>query len=229
MDAHTTLCILLLLLTIARPGLGLSIKETVIPVYKIRGEDAVLNCYYDLEGEPLYSVKWYKDDEEFYRYMPGSSPAQSIFSRPGVTVNPSKSNASRVVLTRLDFRSSGLYRCEISVEDSFNTLNRFGRMMVVGECLVTRVCLVGQDVFSRQGVFIWPGCICLFPRVSLVASECLIVESAYLLEYVKQGDSLLQIRWTLHKKTRMQGVLSARLCDTSKSDWKLGLTTRLLE
>lgn len=46
----------------------------------------------------------------------------------------SKSNASRVVLTGLDFRSSGLYRCEISIEDSFNTLNRFGRMMVVGEC-----------------------------------------------------------------------------------------------
>ncbi|XP_066955774.1 uncharacterized protein [Macrobrachium rosenbergii] len=45
--------------------------------------------------------------------------------------NPSRSNASRVVLTNLDFRSSGLYRCEISADDSFNTLNRFRRMMVV--------------------------------------------------------------------------------------------------
>ncbi|XP_042243410.1 uncharacterized protein LOC121880314 [Homarus americanus] len=127
---NAALCVLFLL-ALTRPGTGLSILETVIPVYKIRGEDAVLNCHYDLEGEPLYSVKWYKDDEEFYRYMPGSVQTQSIFPRPGVTVDPSKSNASRVVLKRLDFRSSGLYRCEISVEDSFNTLNRFGRMMVV--------------------------------------------------------------------------------------------------
>ncbi|XP_071516740.1 uncharacterized protein [Panulirus ornatus] len=134
--ARAALC-LLLLLAVTRPGSGLIIQETVIPVYKIRGEDAELNCDYDLEGEPLYSVKWYKDDEEFYRYMPvstpahASTPAQSIFARPGVTVDPSRSNASRVVLTGLDFRSSGLYRCEISVLDSFNTLNRFGRMMVV--------------------------------------------------------------------------------------------------
>lgn len=73
------------------PGASLSITETVIPVYKIRGEDAELNCHYDLEGDPLYSVKWYKDDEEFYRYMPGSDShkAQSVFKRPGVEVDVS--------------------------------------------------------------------------------------------------------------------------------------------
>ncbi|XP_064108702.1 uncharacterized protein LOC135217036 [Macrobrachium nipponense] len=123
--------LIVLLLAYTRPGVALSILKTVIPFYKIRGEDAQLNCDYDLEGEPLYSVKWYKDDEEFYRYMPASNPPMNIFHRPGVTVETSRSNASRVVLTNLDFRSSGLYRCEISADDSFNTLNRFRRMMVV--------------------------------------------------------------------------------------------------
>lgn len=133
------LLLLLLLLAETPPGEGLSILDTIIPVYKIRGENAQLYCHYDLEGDVLYSVKWYKDDEEFYRYMPESSSSsssssnspQSIFPRPGICVDPTNSNASRVVLTGLDFRSSGLYRCEVSVENTFNTLNRFGRMLVV--------------------------------------------------------------------------------------------------
>ncbi|XP_045137266.1 uncharacterized protein LOC123519814 [Portunus trituberculatus] len=137
MEARTSYLLLFLLLTQAPQGEGLSILETIIPVYKIRGENAELYCHYDVEGEVLYSVKWYKDDEEFYRYMPGTSSSlsttspQSIFPRPGIYVDSSKSNASRVVLTDLDFRTSGLYRCEVSVENTFNTLNRFGRMLVV--------------------------------------------------------------------------------------------------
>ena len=46
----------------------------------------------------------------------------------------SQSNASQVVLRSVDFMSTGLYRCEISVDDSFDTLNKFGRLLVVGEC-----------------------------------------------------------------------------------------------
>ena len=32
------------------------------------GHDARLSCEFDMEGGTLYSVKWYKDDNEFYRY-----------------------------------------------------------------------------------------------------------------------------------------------------------------
>ena len=31
------------------------------------GDRAVLQCLYDLEGEELYSVKWYKQGQEFFR------------------------------------------------------------------------------------------------------------------------------------------------------------------
>ncbi|XP_068245517.1 uncharacterized protein [Palaemon carinicauda] len=37
-----------------------------VPVYKFRGEDAQLECKFDRGNDPLYSVKWYKDDDEFY-------------------------------------------------------------------------------------------------------------------------------------------------------------------
>ena len=68
---------------------GLKIIEARIPVYKLRGEDAELSCLYELGGDSLYSVKWYKDDEEFYRYMPANHPAQRVYPRPGVVVHVS--------------------------------------------------------------------------------------------------------------------------------------------
>ena len=39
----------------------------------------------------------------------------------------------RLPVPTLDFGSTGLYRCEISVDTSFNTVNEFGRLMVVGK------------------------------------------------------------------------------------------------
>jgi len=39
-----------------------------------------------LGGSNLYSVKWYKDDHEFFRYLPDSQQTTQIFPRPGVKV-----------------------------------------------------------------------------------------------------------------------------------------------
>lgn len=82
-------------------ALGLSLQKIVIPQYKFRGETAVLECDYQLNGkrdsdddmentnfnyrdndrdvETLYSVKWYKDGEEFYRFVPKSNPPQNSY------------------------------------------------------------------------------------------------------------------------------------------------------
>ena len=45
--------------------------EMVVPGQVILGEMASLHCLYDMEGEELYSVKWYKNGHEFFRYIPG--------------------------------------------------------------------------------------------------------------------------------------------------------------
>ena len=34
------------------------------------GHTLNLECDYKLEGDTLYSLKWYRDDKEFYRYIP---------------------------------------------------------------------------------------------------------------------------------------------------------------
>lgn len=47
-------------------------------------------CYsYDLESEKLYSVSWYKDNEEFYKYVPSSDRSQHSYQVEGVEVDVS--------------------------------------------------------------------------------------------------------------------------------------------
>ncbi|XP_042228252.1 uncharacterized protein LOC121870485 [Homarus americanus] len=58
-----------------------------VPVYKFRGEDAQLECQYNGGTDPLYSVKWYKDDREFYRYLFKKPKPKTTFTTPGVNVN----------------------------------------------------------------------------------------------------------------------------------------------
>ncbi|XP_060802245.1 uncharacterized protein LOC106136365 [Amyelois transitella] len=94
----------------------LRVVGITVPTLKQRGETASLTCDYDLEGGKLYSVKWYRDNEEFYRYMPKLRPPQHAHRLDGVKVDLEKSSARRVHLRELTLRSRGLYRCEVSEE-----------------------------------------------------------------------------------------------------------------
>lgn len=40
-------------------------------------------------AETLYSVKWYKDNEEFYRFIPKANPPQQSYKVDGVRVDVS--------------------------------------------------------------------------------------------------------------------------------------------
>ena len=46
---------------------SISLPTLKVPSYAVKGSDVVLECDYDLEGQALYSVKWYKNGLEFYR------------------------------------------------------------------------------------------------------------------------------------------------------------------
>jgi len=58
-------------------------------MHTVRDQNARLECHFDLEGEALYSVKWYKDGNEFFRYVPRDQPPAQLFPLPGVTVDVS--------------------------------------------------------------------------------------------------------------------------------------------
>jgi hypothetical protein len=67
----------------------LRLNEVRIPMHTVRDQNARLECHFDLEGEALYSVKWYKDGNEFFRYVPRDQPPAQLFPLPGVTVDVS--------------------------------------------------------------------------------------------------------------------------------------------
>lgn len=48
---------------------------TITHLYVPRGaiHEAPMDCKYDLEGELLYDVKWYKDDMQFFRCLANGS------------------------------------------------------------------------------------------------------------------------------------------------------------
>jgi len=45
-------------------------------------------------GDQLYNVKWYKDTEEFFRYVPADNPPMQVFDEPGVNVDVSIRNSN---------------------------------------------------------------------------------------------------------------------------------------
>ncbi|XP_052128923.1 uncharacterized protein LOC113213259 [Frankliniella occidentalis] len=124
----TWLAVLLLL----QGCLCLKMVEVKIPPHTIRTHPVTLECNYDLQGEALYSVKWYKDGREFYRYVPGDLPNAQVFDLAGVYVDMIKSNDRQVSLSQVDLTSSGRYRCEVSAEGpAFQTVSDHGNMQVV--------------------------------------------------------------------------------------------------
>lgn len=60
-----------------------------IPNHTVRDSSARLECHYALDQEVLYSVKWYKDGNEFYRYVPRDMPPAQVFPLPGVSIDVS--------------------------------------------------------------------------------------------------------------------------------------------
>lgn len=63
---------------------GLKDVSVKIPTAVTPGDTVSLYCQYDLENEPLYTVKWYKGRQEFYRYIPKELPNIKVFPLPDV-------------------------------------------------------------------------------------------------------------------------------------------------
>ncbi|XP_050090430.1 uncharacterized protein LOC126574330 [Anopheles aquasalis] len=93
-------------------NLSLSIK----PPWVRRGQEAQLHCQYEMEGAPLYSVKWYRGTLEFYRYSPFENPPAKIFPFTGIKVDMTVSNATHVTLRNVGFNLSGNFTCEVTAD-----------------------------------------------------------------------------------------------------------------
>ncbi|XP_076308809.1 uncharacterized protein LOC143224298 [Tachypleus tridentatus] len=92
MDFSIQLWMILMVLVLTKVSSSLRIVNLDVPRTVPRGREVRLTCSYDLEGEKLYSVKWYRDDMEFFRFVPRDDPKQLYFPLEGIEVDVRANN-----------------------------------------------------------------------------------------------------------------------------------------
>ncbi|XP_070502821.1 uncharacterized protein [Chironomus tepperi] len=115
----------------------LHITNIVVPPFVDVRDVVMLSCSYNLGTQKLNSVKWYKNDKEFYRYSP-LMPAQQqymLFSVDGIHVASDHMCNEKFCTIHLDNLSgdtSGAYRCEVSGDaPEFKLTHETSNMTVV--------------------------------------------------------------------------------------------------
>ncbi|XP_037026112.1 uncharacterized protein LOC119067308 isoform X2 [Bradysia coprophila] len=97
---------------------ALQLTEISVPEIADFRDPVTLSCSYNMGSHTLNSVKWYKNNQEFFRYTPLMYPSIMKFNVDGVTLAEQTFHCNKVTcsvnLAQLGPRTSGLYRCEIS-------------------------------------------------------------------------------------------------------------------
>ncbi|XP_071439713.1 uncharacterized protein [Hetaerina americana] len=134
-----------------------NVRLSMPPAIK-RDSTTLIVCHYDLEGDSLYTVKWYKGGREFFRYTPKEDPPIKIFPIHGLHLDRKRSNASQVVLRHVTPAISGRYSCEVSADaPSFHTAVVSGDMDVV-DPPKTRPSIIGIKARYRVGEILNGSC-----------------------------------------------------------------------
>ncbi|XP_068244424.1 cell adhesion molecule 2-like [Palaemon carinicauda] len=103
-----------------------------VPLHVHRGDNTVLKCEFDLQGDRLYSVKWYKGGREFFRFVPKEERMKQDYDVQGINVDMEASTGQQVVLKSVALATSGRYKCEVLAEaPSFDTLVEHAILTVV--------------------------------------------------------------------------------------------------
>lgn len=105
-----------------------------LPEAVAQGDTVTLRCDYDLEQQNLYSIKWFRDESEFYQFVPKEIPASKVFDVDGVKikVDVSRSDAYRVTLQDVGRQPPAYYRCEVSADaPTFHTGLQTGLLTVI--------------------------------------------------------------------------------------------------
>ncbi|XP_054275749.1 uncharacterized protein LOC128994934 isoform X1 [Macrosteles quadrilineatus] len=94
------------------------VRVMVPPVVR-RGSTVTLVCLHNLTADNLYSVKWYRGNYEFYRFLPKERPPATTFPLPGLEVDMNGSSGQQVTIRVLTRHISGVFTCEVSAEEPF--------------------------------------------------------------------------------------------------------------
>ncbi|XP_039750562.1 uncharacterized protein LOC120626853 [Pararge aegeria] len=86
----------------------------IVPRVVQRGRNVTMACLYQIHPSEIYSVKWYRGTQEFYRYSPLETPTTRVVGPVNeIRVDRLSSNETHVLLTRVTSNLSGNYSCEV--------------------------------------------------------------------------------------------------------------------
>ncbi|KAG7174867.1 hypothetical protein Hamer_G028689 [Homarus americanus] len=147
---------LLLFTSLAAKSCTLRVSGVLVPPVVVSGTTVELECNYHHSldrPDPLYSVKWYRDVNQFYEYIPKRKPPIRVFPVPHINVDESHSTREKVRLTGVTRETSGSFRCEVMGDKPFfETDDHTVNMTVVD------VPLWGPEVWGvAQGDKVRPG------------------------------------------------------------------------
>ncbi|XP_066980627.1 uncharacterized protein [Macrobrachium rosenbergii] len=111
---------------------------------------------YDLRATGLYSLKWYHNDTEFYRYVP-TEKQQPVDIKRNMKFQAHEQlrTDTQVTLsiTSMTSAASGEYKCEVIAEHpSFRTETDSSFMTVLDEPLSSPMILGGRDLYETTDV-----------------------------------------------------------------------------
>ncbi|CAH2060353.1 unnamed protein product, partial [Iphiclides podalirius] len=131
-------------------NLSISVPRAVLSG---EGQSALLRCSYDLEGAALYSIRWYRAEDEFYRYVPREMPPTMVFPLPGASVDLAQSDHQQVRIVNMNRRLSGEYQCEVSADAPlFHTDIRSAPLTVVDPPFRAPRLLISRLSYARNDI-----------------------------------------------------------------------------
>ncbi|KAK4328665.1 hypothetical protein Pmani_000931 [Petrolisthes manimaculis] len=135
---------------------GELLRGIQVPHFALVGGLVTLGCSFHLDGTALYSLKWYHNGIEFYRYVP-TERFRPINIQPThkFSVVEVYRSEERVTLSlgQLSLAASGVYQCEVIAEHpSFRTEKADATLTVLREPPSRPVMEGGRGVYAPSDV-----------------------------------------------------------------------------
>lgn len=104
-----------------------------VPKFPSLRSSVTLECEFHISSpeEQLYSVKWYREGwkdskwQEFYSWKPKKIPNAHDTKLDGIKVDMHRSSVSKVVLRKVNLKTSGTFRCEVTTRSDARNTKRF--------------------------------------------------------------------------------------------------------
>ncbi|XP_065213184.1 uncharacterized protein LOC135840517 [Planococcus citri] len=115
------------------------------------GGNATLRCLFNCDVKEIVTLKWYRGNREFYRYMPSTYPSVSVFpfTVGGIDVDLRNSNATQVTLRNVSELLSGQFTCEVTAGQNLTTVSAYSTLHVYDHAVYAKP-IIKYDVARQQ-------------------------------------------------------------------------------